>query len=97
MGTTQSDNRSGVDGSSGPDKSVYSPSDGVADAIRESVLLKIAIGGVVFTLIGVFFDSGVLVPTGGLWSIWAAIFAVWGAGLFLFGIGAYGFLWWRRY
>jgi hypothetical protein len=85
-----------MDGSAGPDELLASQSDGVLDAIRESVLLKIAIGGVVLALIGTLLDSGTLVPTGGLWSIWAALLAVWGAGLFLVGVGAYGFLWWRR-
>ncbi|MDS0223036.1 hypothetical protein NDI54_16950 [Haloarcula sp. S1AR25-5A] len=96
MGTTQPNSQSGVDGSAGPNEAVYSRSEGIVETIRDSILLKIAIGGIVFTLVGVFFDSGILVPTGGLWSIWAAIFAVWGAGLFLLGIVGYGFFWWRR-
>lgn len=96
METTQSDIETDADGGTDPNGPVYGPEEGVRGAVRDSVLLKIAIGGALFVLTGAFFDSGVLVPTGGLWSIWAAVFAVWGAGLILAGLGGYGFLWWRR-
>lgn len=96
METTQPTSQSGVDGSAGPNEAAYESPDGVLGAVRESVLLKVAIGGVGFMLLGVLLDSGALVPTGGLWSTWAALLAVWGTGLFLVGTGAYGFLWWRR-
>ncbi|WP_226042606.1 hypothetical protein [Natrinema sp. DC36] len=96
MGTTQSDTETDVDTRTDPTDSAYEPPKGIGGAVRNSVLLKIAIGGVLFVLIGAFLDSGILVPTGELWSIWAAIFATWGAGLILAGLVGYGFLWWKR-
>lgn len=96
MGTTQSNIETDVDTETDQNESVYKPPKGISGAVRNSMLLKIAIGGALFVLIGAFFDSGILVPAGELWSIWAAIFATWGAGLILAGLVGYGFLRWKR-
>ncbi|SEW31227.1 hypothetical protein [Natrinema salifodinae] len=55
-------------------------------ALRESVLLKLAAVGLLQITLGAIINEG----------IWAAIVAVWGAGLVLVGLGLYGFIWWRR-
>lgn len=59
----------------------------VLDALRSSALLSLAAGGVLFVLIGYLIQTGV----------WAAIFAVWGAGMIGIGLVGYGLLWARRY
>lgn len=62
----------------------------VIDAISGSVLLKIAMAGVLL------FVSGWLLDVGINEGVLAAIFAVWGVGLMLVGLSGYGFIWWRR-
>ncbi|WP_408960279.1 hypothetical protein [Natrinema sp. 74] len=96
MGATRSETETDMDASTEANESVYEPPEGISGAIRDSVLLKIAIGGGLFVLLSGFLDSGVLVSAGGLWSIWAAVFAAWGAGLVLTGLVGYGVLWWSR-
>lgn len=96
MGATQSDAETDVNTGTDPNDSVYEPPQGVVDRVRESVLLKMALGGVLFIIMGALFNTGLIVPAGGLWSIWGAIFATWGVGLILVGLGAYGFLSFKR-
>ncbi|RDI69856.1 hypothetical protein [Halopelagius longus] len=59
---------------------------GVVGTIRNSVTLTIAVMGLLFFL------GGYLINTG----IWAAMLAVWGTALFLFGVTTYGIIWWQR-
>jgi len=94
MGTTQSN--ADADEGAGPAGTVRAEPEGIREIIADSVLLKIAIFGGLTVLLGAFLDTGVLVPRGGLWGIWSAVFAVWGAGLITAGLGGYLFVWWRR-
>ncbi|WP_227778216.1 hypothetical protein [Haladaptatus pallidirubidus] len=55
--------------------------------IRNSVTLTIALLGVIL------FVAGFIINTG----VWAAIYAVWGTALFLFGVTAYAIIWWQRH
>ncbi|ELZ15400.1 hypothetical protein C477_16985 [Haloterrigena salina JCM 13891] len=69
----------------------------VFDSIFDSVLLRLTAAGAVFVALGavlngITWGSG----DGQLMGIWAAIFAVWGSGLILVGLGLYSIIWWRR-
>lgn len=68
----------------------------VLDPLIDSLLLKIAAAGIVFVALGVILNGITFGGEGELMGIWSAIFAVWGAGLILVGMGFYGFIWWRR-
>lgn len=59
---------------------------GVVGTIRNSVLLMIALFGIVLFVLGFLINTG----------IWAAMFAVWGTALFLFGVTGYTVVWWQR-
>lgn len=58
----------------------------LVQAVRNSVLLTLALAGVVMILAGAILQSGVL----------AAMFAIWGAGLFLVGATGYALIWFSR-
>ncbi|MFP8953503.1 hypothetical protein ACLI4Z_11085 [Natrialbaceae archaeon A-arb3/5] len=60
--------------------------DPVLRPIIDSLLLKIATMGVFLVVLGAVLNEGV----------WAAILAVWGFGLVLFGMVFYGLIWWKR-
>ncbi|UPM44294.1 hypothetical protein [Halocatena salina] len=62
----------------------------VINSIDDSVLLKVAIAGVLL------FVSGWLLDVGANEGVWAAIFGAWGSGLVLVGLSCYGVIWWRR-
>ncbi|NUB93596.1 hypothetical protein HT576_21680 [Haloterrigena sp. SYSU A121-1] len=68
----------------------------VFDSIFDSVLLRLAAAGVVFVALGAVLNGVTLGGEGELMGLWAAIFAVWGSGLILVGLGLYSFVWWRR-
>lgn len=59
---------------------------GVFGTIRNSVMLVIALSGIVVFLLGFLINTG----------IWAAMLAVWGTALFLFGVTGYTVVWWQR-
>jgi len=63
-----------------------SPVRDVVETVRNSVLLTLALAGVVMVLVGAILQYGVL----------AAMFAIWGAGLFLAGATGYSLLWYSR-
>lgn len=96
MGSTQTDTEKDLD--VGPEDSgtSYSPPDGVVGTIRESLLLKLALAGVLVVLVGALLDSGLVVPASRLWRIWAVVFVFWGSGLVLAGSIGYGILYWQR-
>lgn len=54
--------------------------------IRNSVTLSIATLGIFLFLVGFLINTG----------IWAAMYAVWGAALFVVGVTGYTFIWWQR-
>jgi len=58
----------------------------VVETVRNSVLLTLALAGVVMFLAGAILQYGVL----------AAMFAIWGAGLILVGATGYTLLWYSR-
>ncbi|RRJ30095.1 hypothetical protein [Halocatena pleomorpha] len=62
----------------------------VINHLPDSVLLNVATGGVLL------FVTGWLLDVGFNEGVWAAIFAAWGIGLMLAGVGSYGAIWWRR-
>lgn len=63
-----------------------SPVMDAVETIRNSVLLTLALAGVVMFLGGAILQYGVL----------AAMFAIWGFGLFLVGATGYTLLWYSR-
>ncbi|WP_222912953.1 hypothetical protein [Natrinema sp. SYSU A 869] len=68
----------------------------VLDPIIDSLLLKIAAAGAVIVALGTILNGASIGGEGELMGIWSAIFAVWGSGLILVGLGLYSFIWWRR-
>lgn len=58
----------------------------VLQTIRSSVLLILAVAGVLTILVGYVIQTGV----------WAAILAVWGTALVALGIVGYTIIWWDR-
>ncbi|QLC34733.1 hypothetical protein EFA46_010715 (plasmid) [Halarchaeum sp. CBA1220] len=58
----------------------------VLRTVRHSVLLLLAVVGLVEILLGYAINTG---P-------WAAIVAVWGAGLVVVGVVGHTFVWWKR-
>lgn len=54
--------------------------------IRNSVTLSLAALGIIIFVVGFLINTG----------IWAAMFATWGAALFLGGVTGYTFIWWQR-
>lgn len=65
---------------------VYNVLEPILEPLFDSVLLRMAAMGIVLFTLGAIRSVGV----------WAAILAVWGAGLMLVGFGLYGLLWWKR-
>ncbi|SER40326.1 hypothetical protein [Natrinema salaciae] len=65
---------------------VFDALEPVYGPILDSVLLKLATAGTALIALGAILNEGV----------WAAIIAVWGAGLLLAGLVLYGLVWWRR-
>lgn len=59
---------------------------GIVGRIRNSVTLSIAVVGLLVILTGFAINTG----------IWAAMLAVWGTALFLFGLTMYAAIWWQR-
>ncbi|WP_224450349.1 hypothetical protein [Haloprofundus salilacus] len=59
---------------------------GALATVRNSVTLSIAVFGVFLFLLGFAINQGV----------WAAIFALWGTALTLFGLTAFTIIWWQR-
>lgn len=58
----------------------------VLQTIRGSVLLMLAVAGVLTILLGYVIQTGV----------WAAILAVWGSALVIVGVVGYTLIWWDR-
>lgn len=70
--------------------------DSVLEPLFNSVLLRLAAAGAVFVALGAVMNGITMGGEGELMGLWSAIFAVWGSGLILVGLGLYGFVWWRR-
>ena len=54
--------------------------------VRESLLLRIAVFGILLIFAGYVINYGV----------WAAILPTWGVAMILLGVGGYAFVWWNR-
>ncbi|ADB63241.1 hypothetical protein Htur_4430 (plasmid) [Haloterrigena turkmenica DSM 5511] len=70
--------------------------DSILEPLFDSLLLKIAAAGAALVALGAILNGVTLGGEGELMGLWAAIFAVWGSGLILVGLGLYSFVWWRR-
>lgn len=67
------------------------------EAIRGSVLLKLATVGVGFIALAVALQLFVVDPANpGLAGIWTAMLPIWGTALIITGLGGYGFITYRR-
>lgn len=58
----------------------------IANTVRQSALLLLALAGVIVIVFGYILQTG---P-------WAAIFAIWGAGLVIVGVAGYTVIWLDR-
>ncbi|WP_424005180.1 hypothetical protein ACOZ4I_17685 (plasmid) [Haloarcula salina] len=68
------------------------------DRLRESVLLKLAVGGVCLIAAATLLQVFVVDPSNpGLVGVWTALLPIWGVGLIVAGLGAYLFVMWRQY
>ena len=68
------------------DSVTYSRQSGILATVRNSVLLTVALIGLLELVVAYAIHTGV----------WAAILAVWGSGLIIVGLVGYTFVWWKR-
>lgn len=67
------------------------------EAVRDSVLLKLAMAGVLLIVLSVFMQLFVVNPENpGLAGIWKGMLPLWGTGLIITGLGSYLYVWWSR-
>lgn len=88
MGTQQHTDGSARQGGSGMDP---------VGAVRDSVLLKLAVAGVALIAIAGALQLFVVNPTDpGLVGIWTGMLPIWGIALILVSLGSYLYVWIRR-
>lgn len=67
------------------------------EAIRQSVLLKLAVAGGLLIVLAAVLQVAVVNPESpGLVGIWTGMLPVWGTALLLIGLGSYAYIWAQR-